>query len=185
MAGLSNEDTTDALDNQVMVIESGDELSTDRAEVTADNRLKVQSQIEVEPDDISSCPVMSNKFRVELDETDITVPASFATMYSYSGSGKFFSFIHCYDDDDTEVRLTIDGDVIFSINLEDLDDFEIDGDNDLCGWFKLIQSSGDNRFCFCPPCAIRYETSVLIEARRTDSSNNELHRQLIFISKET
>lgn len=46
MAGsISNVDSTDLNDNQVMVIESGDDASTNRAHVSTENRLKVDAKL--------------------------------------------------------------------------------------------------------------------------------------------
>ena len=130
----------------------------------------------------ATCPVASPKYRVKYSDVNVNVPASYATMYTYSGTGLLWGFKLDFNDDDTEVRLEIDGEEIFEILIDDLENiFSGEEIKRFCG----IGAGESDRIEFCPPCPIAFTSNVLIQARRTDGSDNTMNRHLVAISKVT
>jgi len=106
---------------------------------------------------------------------------TFKTLFTYSGSGKLVGFVLTFDGTEPEVRLTIDGDVIFSLELKDIIDASFDS-NGLMGTGGGPVVFGD-KLCFRPDCPIEYASSVLIEAQ--DSGGKSQIRQIVNLTKET
>ena len=151
------------------------------------------SRFELQQIDVTAapgCPVISNKLRIERDGTDISFSGSYVTLYSYNGSGKFIGFLFDFNTNDVDIKLTIDGtEVIFELELEEIEDIARFGggktgtDRDVCRYFRVGQ---DDRLEFCPPCPIKFETSVLIEGKKNGGgSSKKLTNKMIFIEKVT
>lgn len=140
------------------------------------------------PADSPGCATISSKLRIEHDSSDINVTDSYVTLYNYSGSGKFFGTVLDFNSNKVKVRLTVDGEQIFDLKFQDIEDIARFGankngdDRDMCGFFRVGQA---DRLEFCPPCAIKYDSSVLIEAVRTTSSTKKLTDKIVFLTKES
>lgn len=138
------------------------------------------------------CPVLSPTLKLLYSGTDITAGSGYTTAYSYSGTGKFFGFVFDYNSDQVRTKLTIDGNVIFELSMDEIEALQsFDGDgcddsqdtgNGVCGFIK---KSAGNRLNFCPPCAIKYTSEVKIEIKRTGSSSKKLKDQIVILTKES
>jgi len=154
------------------------------------DRLKVEAQVTVANDAAPGCPVISPKLRIEFDETNITVPSAYTTMYNYNGAGKLYGFTLDFNSDSVRVRLVIDGtETIFALTLDEVESiqsFSSGGCND--GGVQninFVTKTSGNRFNFTPPCPVEYTSSVLIEAQRSGSSNKTQSRQIVYLTKES
>jgi hypothetical protein len=133
------------------------------------NRLAVDTAFE--SDDDIGAPVFSNNLKSIFADVNIALsPSAYTTIYSYSGSGKFVSFIVDYDKDDVITRLKIDGNTVFDLSATDIDNIQIPNSAtvDFMGtlggpwWDGTAKKLG-----YIPPFPISYSTSVLIEAKET------------------
>lgn len=137
------------------------------------------------------CPTFSKKYRVELSETDVTMGSSYSTIYSYSGSGKFIGMVIEFNDEDVIVKVTIDSETIFELDIEDLNNFNFfgGGDDDDGGSVRshcgLDGANKDKALHWCPPCPIQYDTEVKIEGKRNGGSNKTMRRRIVTLTKET
>jgi len=134
-----------------------------------------------DPADLAGCPVFSKKLRTEFDDTDVTLDGTYKTLFTYSGSGKLVGFVLSFDGTTPQVRLKVDGDTIYDIEMQDILDAQFDTNG-------LIGTGGGpvvfgNQLVYRPVCPIAYATTVLIEA--TDSTGKKLLRNIITLTKET
>lgn len=139
-----------------------------------DDRLKVTNIGAGNP----SGPISTSKFRID-SGGPITAPLLYATAYTYSGSGLFYGFYLDFNNKNVTTKLTIDGEQIFELDISNA----TVGDDDWCG---LGVNGSDDVLKFCAsPYPILYDTSVLIEVKRSSGSNKTLQHYLVWISKET
>lgn len=168
-----------------------DETTGDKAGVTSTNRLKVDALVNQQADGAPGCAVISKKLRIERDGSDITLNTStYTSIYSYSGSGKFFGAALDFNSNKIQIKLTIDAsDVIFDLDFQTIEDMGRFGggddkgsSRDLCKFFRIGAS---DRIEFCPPCALEYTSEVKIEAKATSGSSRKLTDKFVFLTKET
>lgn len=139
-----------------------------------------------DPADTPGCPVISNKLRWEFDEDDVTIQDSYVEIYNESGSGKLFGFVLDFNMNDTTVKLTIDSEVIFELNMIDLSNIQIPamGGQQIGVWGLMWETAG-SRLRFQPECAIAYDSQILVEAKRNGPVDRTLNRKLIALTRET
>lgn len=144
------------------------------------DRLKVDALI-------SDSSHINKKFRVDFNTTtQVVTNPNYSTIYSYSGTGKFWGFYLDTSQDETKVRLTIDSQVIFAdITVKQLRDANMEMTPD--GWFNgdFLKSSAGRAFVFTLPFPITYSSTVLIEATRNTSGTSDIRRTLVYIVKDT
>lgn len=155
------------------------------------NPLEVQTTVNVESD--SGCPTISKYFNFDFSDSSVSVTSSYTTMYSYTGSGKLHGFVLDYNSDRVRTKLTIDGScVVFELTNDQIESIQSfngngcdddDGSSGMMGGF--IRKTAGNKLTVEFKCPIKYDTSVLIEAQRTSSSNKALNTRLVFIEKVT
>lgn len=133
-------------------------------------------------DAISSVPTISNKLRIDLSSTSISVPSSnFVTLYSYNGSGNFFGTLLEFNNGNIDVRLTIDGEVIYTLNVNDVENAQID--QDLYAGFIRANSSNYFESTFKTP--IEYSASILIEAKKSSGVTKQMEYIVTSLTKES
>ena len=129
---------------------------------------------------------VSKKLRIDSNFSDIEFDesASYQNLYTYNGSGLFYSFALHADTDRLQVRFRLDGETIFQDiskrNLEDL--FSDDDRNPFNGWFN---AGAGEYFNFTAQDPIAYNTSVTIDVRRDNGDEFEIKDYLIVLTKET
>lgn len=191
------EDNYQSNANQVInanTIVDGIDPTQSPAKVNPDRSLCVSDVDGSNPGATPGCPTIGKKLRTFNTETDATASSSYSTLWTRSGSGKLFGFAIDYNSDYVWVKLTIDGEAepAFEVTLQQVEDMQAysgGGCDDsssttmgICGFFK--KASG-NKFYFCPPCPIAYETSVLIEHKRSSGSNKTATRHWVIYTEET
>jgi len=146
------------------------------------------SQVTVVPE----CPTMSNDFKVEYSDTNISMTSSYATIYSYSGSGKFHGFALDFNSDSVRVKLEIDGNEVFALTLDEVEGMQAfsssgcdDDSGAATGLVNMLKKASGNRLYFSPPCPIKYTSSVTVSGQRTGSSNKTMDKQMMFLEKTT
>jgi len=151
--------------------------------------LKTTATLNVSPSDTPGVSVLSKKYRIEFDETDVTAGTAFATVFNYTGSGKFFGFILVNDHKEIETKLTIDGtEVIFSLKAEDVGAVQISNPDVP----DLVQETGgimtadnDKTVALKLSFPIVFDTSVKIEVKRTEDTDHKVLRSMVSLTKET
>jgi uncharacterized protein (UPF0333 family) len=116
-------------------------------------------------------PTFSNNLRSIYADVNIALnPSTYTTIYSYSGSGKFCSFIIDYDKVDVITRIVIDGDTIFDLSSASIDSIQIPNTATVTfmgtiggPWYDVPSK----KVGYKPAYPIVYSTSVLIEAKET------------------
>lgn len=152
------------------------------------DRLKVDAQVVSTNND---CPTLPPTFKIEFDESNIDCPASYATLYTYSGSGVFHGAVLDFNSDSVRVKLTLDSNVIFELTLDEIESiqsFSSWGCNDNGGSsnnVKMVTKTSGNRLNIWFDCPIRYSSSVSIEGQRTGSSTKRLDRKLVYLTKDS
>lgn len=132
-----------------------------------------------------SCGVISKKHRVDWLDSDIVLNGSggpYITLYTYSGSGKFFGGSFRYNTDKIVHRLLIDGEQIFDLDLKVIKDMTNASAPRLC---SIGYNNGDGTIIFCPPCPIKYSSSIVFEAKGSDASGKKMKSYVVELSKET
>ena len=85
-----------------------------------------------------------------------------------------------FTSDRVDVKLTIDGQDVFDIDLDDLEDGQTSGSSSAAqntGGAGIMYVKTGSRFCFNPPCGLTY-TSLTISAKG-ESNNRKLSSYLI------
>lgn len=144
----------------------------------------------------------SNKLRyVDMNENNGGIPrdtkitdSNFSTVFKYNGKGILSRFVIKVDDiDDWFLRLIIDGEDIFEdpsgssgtngISTDDImDEYELEDDD-----HQIFGLSADNKrsiIFIAPNEGIRYESSVEIQLKSDNSSQEDFRAGLVVLSKE-
>lgn len=171
----------------------GDDGSNDGVKIGAvGDRLKVdavatgQAANQIECID-NSYELISSAVKVDLPRAN----EARATIYSYTGSGKFLGFTTRFNSDRVDLSIIFDGVRVFELNLDDVESANPNpDDNAVGGNFNFASSffyeNSRNIFTFNPRLPICFETSVTIEARAdSNSSNRDLLSYWVSIVKES
>lgn len=141
--------------------------------------LKVTSATSATP----GSPVISKKLRYDFSTSAVVLTASYQTILSYTGSGKFCSFAVQAEASQTEYKLTIDStEVIFEVTglimqaIAHSVNYQI-------GPFGLTVTSDAKRFLFNPPFPIPFSSNVKLEAR--ESGGKRIFERVLTVTKET
>lgn len=151
-----------------------------------DNRIPVEATVIAQ----NSCPTLPNTFKIEYDGSNISCPSSYATLYTYSGSGLFHGAILDFNSDSVQVKLEIDGNIVFELTLEQIEDmqsFSSSGCNDNGGSsnnVRIVTKTSGNRLNIWFDCPIKYTSSIILSGQRTGNSNKTLDRKLVYIVKD-
>lgn len=131
-------------------------------------------------------PTITNKFRIRLSTSTISLPNTgvFTTIYSRSGTGLFFGFQADFASANINVRLTLDS-AIFTVKIADIKTMQFNdtsaGRVQLGGFLTTIGNTLD----FSSKFAIPYTTSVLIEAAVTDATAHNNNYYIVFQTEDT
>ncbi len=177
-----------------------DEDSGDKAQVSTktsgEKALHTISEVSLQgggdPTNTPGCPTLSSKYRIDWSETKQDLPkstSSYLEVYSYTGSGKFISAFLNFNSENVYVKITIDGEELFEMDMDALHDaFPTGGEDGLssampCG---IRWDRQRDVFYFCPSCPIVYTSSVSIECRaNTPVKSRDLTSYFIQLTKET
>lgn len=135
-----------------------------------------------------SSPVFSKKLRLDADINDVALNANtgaFVDIFNYSGSGKFVGFNAEFNNDGVQVKLTIDGDNIFTENGDPWHDL---GELKSFAGKSMLANRLDVSFGvdFAPEYPIVYSTNVIVQARANSAATNRKKTQIIVkLTKET
>ena len=144
--------------------------------------VNAQVNVSVELDENPGCSVLSNKAVIDSNSSDISFGTSFTQIYSYSGTGKLANFLMRFNTDDCNVKLTVDGNQVFDINLDAYEKL-LDMDHNLNNsWLNM--NHGDKSISFRPNCPIQYTSSVLIEVK-SDKKTKKVYDYIVCLTKES
>ena len=133
------------------------------------------------PDSTPGAPGFSSKFKTIFSDTDVVLDGTYKTLFTYSGSGKLMGFVLSFDGTEPQVRLTVDGDECFDLEITDVNDAQFKTGSILNGAGGPIVAS--SQFKFHPDFPIVYGSSVLIEA--LEASGKKLLRSIVTLTQET
>lgn len=147
------------------------------------NRLRVDAAFTNSASINFGCPVITD-FRAIMSTADITLSTSeYTSIYSNTGPGVLFGAVFDLTSDKVDVQLLIDGNTIFDINLDHIEDLLGAGgssDNAASANGKILWVGSGSRLYFTPPCALSY-TSVEFKAKAEDSGK-KVKSSLIYLT---
>lgn len=121
----------------------------------------------------------SSKKTYDTDASTVSLTGSFASQYSYTGSGKLIGFNMEFDHQAVEVKLLVDGDTVFQITGDDL---QTHGNDSIIENIGLHWEPNKKIITYYPNFPICFDSSVDIQARETSGSHDRLH-YLVCIEK--
>lgn len=140
------------------------------------NRLRVTNAV---ASDAPGAPVFTKKYRVAYDGTDVSLTTTLTNIFTYTGSGKFVSFVMSTDKSTVLITLKIDSDAVFT-------DLPVSGiaTLDIKGTLREgADASGDGKkFIFAR--VIEYGTDIVIDAK-TSSGTAKVLDHVVELTKET
>ncbi len=132
------------------------------------------------PSDTPGCPTFSTKHRSVLDTSELVLTASYQTRFSYSGSGKLIGYMIEVENTDTDIKLTIDSEVLFELKFIDLGNMTGNKEFSLG---SLYTNATAKRLIFLPECPIAYTTNITVELKET--TGKKVFRSMAVLTKET
>lgn len=147
------------------------------------DRLKVDASV------VSSIPPkISKKLRSVIDKTSQAITgSSFVTIFTYTGSGDFWSFIVATNQNGAQLRLEIDGEVILD-GAASVTDIQFSLPNATSQTFAgghWCQSFTTGGLAFSVPYPIAYTTNVVLKAKRDNNGNITVNQVQVNLTKET
>lgn len=132
--------------------------------------------------------IVQNTFRVDWSKTKVDLNKhsnGYTSIYSYSGSGKLYSFKFQFNSKDVEIRLTIDEIAIFEIPCDLLE--ELFHNDDMMSSLSFLKwDKAKDTITFEPKDPMSFGTSILVEARADSNSNSkDMKRYMVNIDKES
>lgn len=154
------------------------------------SRLKV---IDIKkPSDTPGAPSFSDKYRSDFDEPSpaTALTASYQTIFTYSGTGKFVGFVATFSNTNVELKLSIDSNVTFEMTSAQVNDAQF-GNPSTLGPGGQASSGGamwdqtGRRYGFMPYFPIEYGTDVKIEVKKVGAPVVSYIRSIVNLTKET
>jgi len=154
-------------------------------QIVQDNALQVSFSNATE---LKVSPKYSNKYTIDTSFTKVDLPrntSALETIYSYTGSGLLEGFMMEFNSDRVNVRLEVDGYLVFLLDFEDVEDYTANS-----GWSNFNCSmrwhSDSNQLQFCPQYPIEYSSSVVIKAGANSwSRNRDMKAYSVTLTKES
>lgn len=147
---------------------------------------------------VTSVPSWSKKLRyVDMNVAsngvarDSAITTTYTTVFSYLGSGYVAGFIVNVETFSTwTFRFTVDSEVIFEMTAEEITTdklYDLDDVGDFGQAYIGISKGVHDRMIFHGPggSPIYYETSVLVEIKRTTGGTKKFQSGLMVLSKDT
>jgi len=142
-----------------------------------------------DPADTPGCPTFSSKLRHDFAAPGTTISTAFANMYTYSGVGKLIGFVLDFDNNNIQLKLTIDSEIIFDLSVNDIQDTQVSlgaGVDDMSNsGGGPIWNQSDKKILYQPLCPIVYNADIVIDAKKTTGPDKTLTRYLINLTKES
>ncbi len=124
---------------------------------------------------VGSNDSVNSKMRIDVNMSPQLLTGIYSSVYSYTGSGKLFGGKFIVDSEDISLRLLVDSEIIFDVNIKDLEDIT---DNTP---FDVNIDDEDSEFSVEFNWPIVYATSVDFQAK---SSGDNIEKTIISLSKE-
>jgi hypothetical protein len=120
-----------------------------------------------------------------------SVSTSWTNVFSYTGSGLLAGFLINLETFTLwDVRLVIDGVVIFTLNSDDISGdtvYDLDDITDINQAYLGISKGSHDRVVYTSPLKIpiRYQTSLVIAIKKTSGGTKKFQAGLVVLTKET
>ena len=176
---------------------SGDSILIDfKADLSASEQSELLSLVQAHTGESESTSTTIdnnvNKYlKIEASNTEIRLPAlweDYQTLYQYSGIGKLIGFTMDFDSDNILIKLTIDGEEVFNLDLDVIESMVYSNDDEkytrmlgYLGWSK-----SQNTISFYPQSPIIYTSEIKIEAKANyNNYKRDMQSYLIQLTKES
>ena len=130
-------------------------------------------------------PTITNKIRMRLNTSNVTVVAVYTSLFNRSGTGLFFGFQTAFNSSNVRIKLTIDGGVVFENTLAEFQNFEINDTSTTRVQMGGFLTTVGNVLDFSSRYAIPYSSSVDISVQRSDGSNHVNNNWIVFLTEDT
>jgi len=121
---------------------------------------------------------IDKKTRVEFWNTGLSLTSTYQPLYSYTGAGKFFGGKFKISSSDMDIKMTVDGEIVFDLNLESI----VDLANEPYNFIEVDEGDEDSFFELEFKWPVEYAASILLEAKSSDS--NSVDEYLVALTKE-
>ena len=188
---INDSNDTNDLDHARVEVNGVDASDTNRAVGTrvmdsGEVHFRTNPRFETDGEDTPSGAVISSNLRVDSSATSVglnNVGQPFTSIYTYSGSGKFYGFDLRFDDENVLVELQVDSNVIFEIDCDLLFDMS---DSKRSQLNSFIFDRARASITFNPLNPIKYTSSVSIAAKANNGSHfRDLLGYIVTLTKES
>lgn len=130
-------------------------------------------------------PTITNKLRLRLNTSTVTVVAAYTSLFSRSGTGLFFGFQTAFNSSNVRVKLTIDDGIVFENTLAEFQNFQINDTSTTRVQMGGFLTTVGNVLDFSSRYAIPYSSSIDISVQRSDGSNHNNLNWLVILTEDT
>lgn len=132
-------------------------------------------------------PTITNKLRIRTSVSNINLPNTnaYQTLYTRSGTGLFFGFQADFNSANVNVRLTIDGGVVFTLKIADIKLFQFNDTSTTRMQMGGFLATVGNTLDFSSRFAIPYASTVLLEAAASDSNAHVNNNYIVIQTEDT
>jgi len=129
----------------------------------------------------ANCPTLTgSKWRTEQSNTEVNISTGSYTVLKSLTDGVLHSIVLDFSTDKMDVKFVVDGQEIFDIDLDDLEDNQGGSSNGAAGSGGIMFVKTGSKFCFSPPCGLKY--SNLTISAKSNQNNKKLSGYLIHYS---
>lgn len=146
------------------------------------DRLKVDT---ADASDAIGAPVFSPAFTWDLSISNTALTASYQTLYSYSGNGKFIGANLLFQNAKQVIKVTIDGSIILETDVGNIELIQINGANSVASKVGLWWANGESKLGVHPAYPIEFTSSVSIEAKNSPGFSGTAKGHVVAITKES
>jgi hypothetical protein len=166
MPGLGNDLDKEKTSSSTTKIVGGDELYNADVFEDTEGIKRLQTSGKIDDGDVS----ISSALQIIESQTQINIsPAAYSTIYSYAGAAVVSGFMIKFDTVRVKIRLTVDTNQIFDIDLEFLSGFtNWNNSSNPNTWISF--NAGSNVVYFVPLFPLKAATNVTIDAISTQGN---------------
>lgn len=123
-------------------------------------------------------------FKLSNSTTDTSLSQTYSDVLSLTGSGNLMGFKFVVSNDNSQVRLIIDGNTAMEFSLDEIRDDLYYRDNNNAGLSRFFGADRFGEVEFFPNFPLRYTTDLQIQIRKTVSWGIQLESYHIFYSED-
>ncbi|MDZ4810747.1 MAG: hypothetical protein SGI96_21130 [Bacteroidota bacterium] len=128
-------------------------------------------------------PTITNKFRIRSNVGDININPTYTTMFTRLGVGLFFGFQASFNHAEIIMKLTLDGGVVFELNLNDIRQFKFNDTTTTRTQMGGFLTTIGNVLDFSSKFAIPYSTDLTIEMKSVTGTRKNTN-WIVFLTED-